>query len=215
MIFCEKLLFLHVPKTGGISITSVLLDVLPAPVYYSAPSGHHGPAREGIVFVSGKRHETLEDAEELLAEYEWRLEQFPAILACLRNPYELEVSRFAYLRKGHPWDRGVSQELALGGDFERFAADSPPHAHRQLEAYFVLRGSVPDNLRIVRLEEISTELPAVLRSVGITSKIRIPRTNRSRHRHYSRYYTPKAEEAVYRKYRWAFEEGGYERLHFD
>ena len=214
MIFCEKLLFLHVPKTGGISITSVLLDVLPAPVYYSAPSGHHGPAR-GIVFVSGKRHETLEDAEELLAEYGWRLEQFPAILACLRNPYELEVSRYAYLRKGHPWDRGVSQELALGGDFERFAADSPPHAHRQLEAYFVLHGSVPDNLRIVRLEEISTELPAMLRSVGITAKIRIPRTNRSRHRHYSRYYTPQAEEVVYRKYRWAFEAGGYERMHFD
>jgi hypothetical protein len=79
----------------------------------------------------------------------------------------------------------------------------------------VLRGSVPDNLRIVRLEEISTELPAVLRSVGITAKIRIPRTNRSRHRHYSRYYTPKAEDAVYRKYRWAFEAGGYERMRFD
>ena len=215
MIFCEKLLFLHVPKTGGISITSVLLDVLPAPVYYSAPSGHHGQAREGIVFVPGKRHETLTDAEELLDEYGWRLEQFPAILACLRNPYELEVSRYAYLRKGHPWDRGVSQELAMSGDFERFAIDSPPHAHRQLEAYFVLRGSVPDNLRVVRLEEISTELPAVLRSVGITARIRIPRTNRSRHRHYSRYYTPKAEDAVYRKYRWAFEAGGYERMRFD
>ena len=55
----------------------------------------------------------------------------------------------------------------------------------------------------------------MLRSVGITAKIRIPRTNRSRHRHYSRYYTPQAEEVVYRKYRWAFEAGGYERMHFD
>jgi hypothetical protein len=215
MIFCKKLLFLHVPKTGGISVSNVLLDVLPAPVYYSAPSGQHGAPRNGVIFVHGTRHETLEDAEEAIAAYGWRLDQFPVILACLRNPYELEVSRYAYLRKSHPWDRGLSQELALSGDFERFAVDSPPHAHRQLEAYFVLRGSIPANLRIARLERISTELPAVLRSVGVNANIKIPRTNRSRHRHYSRYYTPLAEEAVYRKYRWAFEAGGYKRMRFD
>lgn len=215
MIFCEKLLFLHVPKTGGISVTSVLLDILPRPVYYSAPSGHHGSPRDGVVFVPGIRHETLADAEEVLPTHGWRLEQFPIIVACLRNPYEIEVSRYSYLRKGHPWDRGLSQELALTGDFERFAADSPPHAHRELEAYFLLRGSRPENLRIVRVEQLTTELTAVLREVGVDAKIRIPRMNRSRHRRYSHYYTPLAEEAVYRKYRWAFEAGGYERLRFD
>src|SRR4029078_6237482 len=143
----------------------------------SAPSGHHGQAREGIVLFPDKRHATLTDAEELLDEYGWRLEQFPAILACLRNPYELEVSRYAYLRKGHPWDQGVSQELAMSGEFERFSVDSPPHAHRQLEAYFVLRGNVPDNLRIVHLEQISTELPAVLRSGGIATESATPATD--------------------------------------
>jgi hypothetical protein len=214
MIFCSELLFLHVPKTGGISVSEVLLDVLPRPVYYSVPEGHGERPRSGVIRIPGVRHETLEEAEETVQQYGFRLGDFPVVLACLRNPYELEVSRYAYLRKEHPWDRGVSQDLALAGDFERFATQSPPHARRPLETYFLLRGQVPENLRIARLEELSTELADVLRLIGVNSKIRLRRTNRSRHRHYSRYYTPRAGEAVYEKYRWAFELGGYLRLEF-
>jgi hypothetical protein len=55
----------------------------------------------------------------------------------------------------------------------------------------------------------------VLCSIGLDVRIRLPRTNRSRHPHYARYYTPSVEEVVYEKYRWAFEAGGYERMSFD
>jgi hypothetical protein len=215
MIFCSKLLFLHVPKTGGMSVSELLLRILPAPIYYSAPLGHHGKPCDGVVFIAGARHETLEEAQNTAAAYGYRLSDFPVVLAGLRNPYELEVSRYAYLRKGHPFDHGLSQELALSGDFERFAVDSPPHMGRPLESYFLLHGRMPKNLCIVRLEQISVELQSVLCSIGLDVRIRLPRTNRSRHRHYARYYTPSVEEVVYEKYRWAFEAGGYERMRFD
>jgi len=42
----------------------------------------------------------------------------------------------------------------------------------------------------------------------------VPRINQSRRGDYRSYYTPQAEEAVYGRYRWVFDEGFYPRLDF-
>jgi hypothetical protein len=99
MVFNRDVLFLHVPKTGGVSVTNYLLQVLPTPVYY-VTKGPIGPAdaREGVSFIPGEAHQTLVTARNFLPEHGFELEQFPRILATLRNPYDLTVSYYTYKR---------------------------------------------------------------------------------------------------------------------
>ncbi len=214
MIFCKDVLFIHVPKTGGISLTKYLLEVLPRPVYYAYPIVEHKPVDNGIVQIPGVRHETLEEAKEVLREYGFDLFKIPLILAVMRNPYSLEVSRYAYLQKGHSVDKGHNQQLALTRSFETFAIESNDHGGplRPLESYFSLEGKIPRNLSIIKFENLAEGVREALRRVGIEKTVDLPQINPSRHDHFLSYYTKDAEEAVYRKYKWVFDNGFYERL---
>src|SRR4051812_45175713 len=105
MIFSKDLLFVHVPKTGGMSIRQYLLDTLPRPVYFVRPF-HEEPIRDnGVVDIAVEsRHLSLRAAGQIVSRNGFKLEQFPLILAVIRNPYSLEVSRYAYLQSGQPWE---------------------------------------------------------------------------------------------------------------
>jgi hypothetical protein len=214
MLFTKDLLFIHVPKTGGMSVTNYLRDVLPTPVYYVQPSHEDGAPPDGVISVPGSRHQSLEQARRFVAQRGFDITRFPLILAVIRNPYELEVSRYAYLQTGHPWDRGYNQELAMTEDFEVFAAKSTYHggSSMPLESYFLLDGRIPKNLFIVRHENLAKGVKEALRRLGIAMPTGLPWLNRSIHGEFTSYYSKAAEEAVYQKYKWVFDQGLYERI---
>lgn len=214
MIFNDDLLFIHVPKTGGMSVTHLLLDVLPRPVYYTLPDPDEDDPVEGVRRLAGKRHESLSEAAEVLAPFGRDLGEFRMIVAVLRNPYALEVSRYAYLQKGYPWDAGHNQDLALHHDFETFARMSTDHARTPLDTFFLRDGVRPPNLRILRQEHLEDDLSRALLELGVTAG-ELPRRNASHHDDYRRYYTEGAEAAVYERYRWVFESDFYPRLSLD
>src|ERR1700688_3293412 len=117
MLFSDKLLFIHVPKTGGMSVTQFLIDNIPERVTLLAPPYRPNPSLSlplrvrakmwikhtlrrlripGFIHVSyaeGMRHERMADAALALVRFGRRLEDFETILAVVRNPYDLEVSR--------------------------------------------------------------------------------------------------------------------------
>jgi len=214
MIFNDDLLFIHVPKTGGMSITHLLLDVLPQPVYYTLPDPEQDRQLAGVVKLEGKRHESLSEAAEVLTRFGRQLSDFKMIVAVLRNPYDLEVSRYAYLQKGYAWDAGHNQDLALHEDFETFAKQSVDHARTPLETFFLCEGTKPPNLRILRQENLEDDLAEALLELGVSAAA-LTRRNASHHDDYRRYYTEAAEAAVYDRYRWVFESGFYPRMTFD
>lgn len=211
MIFTKDLLYLHVPKTGGVSVSKFLLRNLPRPTYHAHPEWEENERYEGVVDIPGIRHETLAHARELLPNFGMGLSDFHLILATIRNPYEIEVSRYSYLRMGYPWDRGPAQELALRGDFEAFALESGYHANFPLSSYFFLDDALPANLRILRFERLESELRDALSVIDVVIEDNLSHENRSEHGHYLSYFTPEAEKAVYRKYQWVFDRGFYER----
>lgn len=222
MIFSKDVLFVHVPKTGGMSVTSYLMDVLPPPVYYVRPPdlSEDFAHRNGVVPIVGPRHGSLPDASELARQQGLALSDFKLVISVLRNPYSLEVSLYHYLRTGHPWDEGANQRLALTRDFTTFAAESsfsgetvsPLQSHRPLESYFYSEGEFPGNLSIARFESLEADVKRALSSVDIDTDLKFPWRNKSRHADFSSYYTKEAEEAVYRKYKWVFDAGFYERM---
>ena len=71
------------------------------------------------------------------------------------------------------------------------------------------------NLRIIRFETLVTDLREALRSIGVEGQADFPWVNRSQRDPYPVYYTPRAEEAVYQRYRWAFDTGFYPRFEPD
>ena len=125
MIFNDRLLFLHGPKTGGMAMAQAVLQGLPGPVFCTAPAGPHLDRVAQEQVLPGTRHETLAGARRVLATQGRDLAGFERIVAVVRNPYAQEASRFHYLRKGHGFDRGPAQDLALAGDFGACAVHSP------------------------------------------------------------------------------------------
>ncbi len=213
MICNDSLLFVHVPKTGGMSISHSLLKCLPKPVYNFVPEGDAERVPAGVEVKPGKRHEFLSESLELSKD----LGITPTIImACIRSPYELEVSRFFYLRKGHAWDKGPAQDLAMTNDFEKFAIDSPYHGRSTpfIHKYFEVDGKFPDTLRILKHESLDEDYAAVMADLGIKVG-RLPKRNATEHDHFDQYMTPAVEEAIYQKFQWVFDKGLYQRYIFE
>jgi hypothetical protein len=213
MLFTKQLLFIHVPKTGGMSIDKCLLATLPRPLYYVRPP-HEQPIQDtGVIDIVGNRHLSLPAAREVVSRHGFAVERFPLILAVIRNPYALEVSRYAYLQNGQAWEAGPNQELALTADFETFAVKSSVHGGSvPIEDYFALDGVIPDNMRIVRFENLAEGVRDALRAAGVEIEVNLPHINQSIHGDFKSYYTAAAEEAVYRRYKWVFDQQFYPRL---
>jgi hypothetical protein len=214
MIFSNDLLFIHIPKTGGMSVSEYLMEVLPKPIYYAHPGFDESLVDRGVCQFAGIRHENMEEARGVVRQYGFELRSFPAILVVLRNPYSLEVSRYSYLRAGYPWDKGPNQKLALSQDFETFARLSTFHggASRSIERYLLLDGAIPERLRILRFETLVEDVRNCLSSLGLPISNEFPWKNKSSHSDYRAYYTEAAEEAVFNRYRWVFEQEYYPRM---
>jgi hypothetical protein len=215
MLFNQDLLFLHVPKTGGMAVTQKLLEILPKPIYYGLPKGcnykAHNPLE--IIITVGKRHGNLQDAQKWVAEYGKTLASFKKIVAAIRNPYAMEVSRYFYLRIGHSWDQAEAQKIALNNDFETFAVNSAYFGRKlsRIEDYFLLDGIIPDNLKVIKQEQLEVDLAEILAELNITLDTPIIKVNNTKHKDYHQYLTPKAEVAIYQRYQWLFDAGFYQR----
>jgi hypothetical protein len=214
VLFNDKVLFIHVPKTGGMALTPYLLKVLPGTKYYTAPQPDPDPGLRDIDvrYASGSRHETLEEARAVLARLGFKLSEFSLIIAGTRNPYAIEVSRYAYLQNGHSIDSGFEQTLAMSSDFATFVRKSDRHLTAPIERYYTVDGRVPNNLRIIRLEHLDEDLSRVFGEVGIPWTGPVPKDNESVHDDFRSYYTEPSEGAVFDRYRWIFDQGWYERL---
>lgn len=240
MLFTDRLLFLHVPKTAGTSVTSFLIRNLPGRITLTEPAElpaetNHLPLQARaklqlrqwrrrlgfirhprLLRIAGLRHETLQQASDALERVGKGLGDFETIIAVIRNPYDLEVSRFHFFRRGHLGIRGFAheyaEELALSGDFAAFAERAAYHGQLpgRIQDWFEIKGHAPANLRIAHFETLEADLSRALAPFcRIASPL--PRLNASAHASYKTYLTPAIEEAIYNKYRWPFDRGLYAR----
>lgn len=214
MIWTDDVLFLHVPKTGGISVTEFLLKNLEGSVAYTAEQPTK--ADHGATFVKGRRHELMVEAEAFFNARGRCLTDFAEVFAVMRNPYDLEVSRYHYLRLGHVIDQGLAQELALAGDFAEYLAAAPffGWSPPNLTGYYRIGNYIPDNLRILRFESLAHELDSRMAPYLKAGRALLPHLNKSDHDDYRSYFDARTERLCFERHRWFFDLGFYPRLEF-
>ena len=215
MLANDRFLFLHFPKTAGKSMAKYFIEAWDKPVFGRVSSGQidelrHG-ATEGVTLEVGRGHEDMRMAEELLNAQGKSTRDLSAVFVGIRNPYDMAVSTYFYLRETHRLHADKSRyQMAMDLDFETFWCSDGPSLTSPPERWLTLDGEVLPNLRLVRFESIEDDLARFAHEFGFNAA-RLPHLNSTEHEHYSAYLTPKAEEAIFARFRHFFDAGYYPR----
>lgn len=213
MLIGERFVFLHVPKAAGKSLTRYMIEAWPGPIDGWVSKGQIAElrtvARQDVCLEVSSGHEGMRRAQIVLNERGKRVQDMSAVFVCVRNPYDMIVSTYFFMRRTfeHNRDRRNFQ-LANALEFEEFCEQYEP---RGMERWLTLNGRVPDNLRLLRFESLAEDVAAVAAEYGFNPTT-LPHLNRTAHGHYASYVrTAACERVIYERYRYFFDSGLYER----
>jgi hypothetical protein len=195
--FQKRFLFVHIPKTAGNSIQSVLRDYSEDELV-ALRSEQDGVERFGLRNPNYriKKHSTLAEYRAALGEARFaELYKF----ACVRNPWDRMVSYyFTPTQSAVAWDqekfRNVIVKAMPVADYLRLnEGDDDPFENVNY---------------IVRFENLVDDFRTVCQVLGI-SPTTLPQYNRSNREHYSRYYDDELRELVRARFAAEIERFGY------
>ena len=180
----KRFLFVHIPKTAGNSIQSVLRDYSEDQLI-ALRKEQDGIERFGLRSTKYKikKHSTLNEYHRALGEEQFRdLYKF----TCVRNPWDRMVSYyFTPTQNPETWNRKkfreiISKAVSLADYLRLDNGEGDPFANVDC---------------IMRFENLADEFRAVCNTIGIPPPA-LPRYNRSSRDHYSKYYDDELREFV-------------------
>jgi len=180
----KRFLFVHIPKTAGNSIQSVLQDYSEDQLV-ALRKEQDGIERFGLRNPNYKikKHSTLSEYHLALGD-----EQFRSLykFTCVRNPWDRMVSYyFTPTQNPETWNqrkfRGIISKAVSLPDYLRLD-------NREADPF----GNVD---YIMRFESLADDFRAVCATIGI-SPLTLPKYNRSNRDHYSKYYDDELRELV-------------------
>jgi len=179
----KRFLFVHIPKTAGNSIQSVLRDYSEDQLI-ALRKEQDGIERFGLRSTKYKikKHSTLNEYHRALGEQFRDLYKF----TCVRNPWDRMVSYyFTPTQNPETWNRKkfreiISKAVSLADYLRLDNGEGDPFANVDC---------------IMRFENLADEFRAVCDTIGIPPPA-LPRYNRSSRDHYSKYYDDELREFV-------------------
>jgi hypothetical protein len=182
--FQKRFLFVHIPKTAGNSIQSVLRDYSEDELV-ALRSEQDGVERFGLrnPKYKIKKHSTLAEYHEALGN-----EQFRSLykFTCVRNPWDRMVSYyFTPTQSPETWDRKkfrriISKAVSVEDYLRLNVRDNDPF----------------ENLNyIIRFENLANDFRTLCAALDILPTT-LPQYNRSNREHYSKYYDDELRELV-------------------
>jgi hypothetical protein len=195
--FQKRFLFVHIPKTAGNSIQSVLRDYSEDQLV-ALRKEQDGIERFGLrnSKYKIKKHSTLAEYCAALGDMEFKnLYKF----TCVRNPWDRVVSYyFTPTQNTVAWDRKKFREAIVKvvsvADYLRLnKGKEDPFANVNY---------------IMRFENLAGDFRTVCAALDISPVI-LPRYNRSNREHYSKYYDDELRELVRARFAAEIERFGY------
>ena len=195
--FQKHFLFVHIPKTAGNSIQSVLRDYSEDELV-ALRREQDGIERFGLRNPNYKikKHSTLAEYRAALGEMEFgNLYKF----TCVRNPWDRMVSYyFTPTQNTSAWNREKFRKAIV--------KVLPVADYLRLDKG---RGDPFANVNyIMRFENLADDFHAVCAALDISPPI-LPRYNRSNREHYSKYYDDELRELVGARFAAEIERFGY------
>ena len=195
--FQKRFLFVHIPKTAGNSIQSVLRDYSEDELV-ALREEQDGIERFGLrnPKYKVKKHSTLIEYRDALGEEQFRdLYKF----TCVRNPWDRMVSYyFTPTQNPETWDRkkfrGIISKAVSAADYLRLDnGQEDPFANVDY---------------VMRFENLADDFRDVCSAIEI-SLLALPQYNRSSREHYSKYYDDELRELVRARFAAEIERFGY------
>jgi len=197
--FKHKFIFIHVPKTAGISISDALKEYTEDEISFHKSQFNilNNDGTQGIYMKSSRwkgfegdyyLHASIDDlyrrlGDEIFSFY---------IFACVRNPFDRVVSQTSFANKIN------TMPLLL----QNFGLPKP-----QLE-YLKINDKVVAN-RILRFENLQEDFNQACKEIGLP-ELDLVHKNRSNRTDYRNYYTEQTKNMIYRIYKDEFDYFGYE-----
>lgn len=180
----KRFLFVHIPKTAGNSIQSVLREYSEDQLI-ALRKEQDGVERFGLrnPKYNIKKHSTLSEYHDALGDEQFRnLYKF----TCIRNPWDRMVSYyFTPTQNPETWNpkkfRGIISKAVSVSDYLRLHdAEGDPFGNVDY---------------IMRFESLADDFRVVCKAIGISPPT-LPQYNRSSRGHYSNYYDDELRELV-------------------
>jgi hypothetical protein len=195
--FQKRFLFVHIPKTAGNSIQSILRDYSEDELV-ALRGEQDGIERFGLrnPKYKIKKHSTLAEYKAALGEAQFSgLHKF----TCVRNPWDRMVSYyFTPTQNRAAWDRKKFREAIV----------KAPSVADYLRLDKVEEDPFGNVDYIMRFENLADDFRTVCGTLGI-SPTTLPRYNRSSREHYSKYYDDELRELVCARFAAEIEHFGY------
>ncbi len=196
----RKLVFVHIQKTGGITVHRLLQQQIPDIRIIDAEVARHAFAIRGM--------KTLDDWDERFK------------FAFVRNPWDRLVSWYSMVANSQK----ARNELwwyvhENSSTFEEFIHNCTDEIEIAEGVYYSFTYNQLDYVTdengnlivdfIGRLENFEEDIHEVFDRIGVELEA-IPHNNRSKHEHYSTFYTPETEMIVRERFKRDIEYFGYE-----
>ena len=169
--------------------------------------------RDDVTLEVDSGHQNFRSARRILAERGKRIEDMEAVFVGIRNPYDIAVSTYHFMRETYRNNVDIPDFVrANEQSFEEFWCGKQGKARPQ--QWLTLEGNIPANLRVIRFECLREDVRSIAAEFGFR-EAEIPHLNPSNRGHYREYMTGPVERAIFERFEHFFEHGYYEREVFD
>jgi hypothetical protein len=217
MVFNQEVLFIHLGKTGGTSVSDYMRKTLHNPVFEVVSELEYGQLKNknNRFFIFGNHHANLTEAIEVVSKAGLSHEDFKLIFVIVRNPVDIELSHYKHLHKERviarlekypELDRGRLAASRLS--FDDFAQTDITHFQGDLASFFTINGKVPENCRIIRFENLAVEVPGILKPFQYRI-IPFPHKNKNDETLHLSSLSRAALQNIREKYSWIYNQGFY------
>jgi hypothetical protein len=232
MVINPDFIFIHIPKTGGTSCTDYLCQSLSPPIFCFSIKSMFKDTHFNARLLSGYSHETLEevysDKDRIKLETGIDVTTINHLIAVIRHPYDLELSNYLFFRngrnnvlKGEAFQvPHILEKVQLAqGEFCDFVRASGYFRENEngngfrTEDYFLINGKIPENVTLLRFEELEEKFTSVVAPFCTNPPLAFPHSNKSAS--FKEMSVADIDEptklAIYQKHRWLFDAGYYRR----
>lgn len=171
----KKLAFIHIPRCGGHSVEAYL---------------------RGCIFDITKRSLTHRhhDMTSICYHTNTDLADWQHVICVIRNPYALQVSRWAYWRQQFAEGQSYAHaQLAASLPFTDWVLHRDSHhGPDEYHQWWQVDGREPDGLHIIKIEQLAQDLPQLCANFCEHDLPTLKQLNAAEHTDWQRYYTTQA-----------------------